>query len=145
MATITSANSVLMLKIDNLFPVPVPIQGFSADDIFGTEAIESAETSMGVDGNLSAGFVNAAVKWNITLQADSLSNLVFDNLYIAQKQVQEVYKIQGVVVLPGLGTKWEMKNGFMTSYQPLPDAKKVLQPRRYQITWESVNPAAALV
>ena len=33
-----------------------------------------------------------------------------------------------------------MNNGVLSGYKPISDAKKVLQPRKFSITWESVNP-----
>jgi len=141
MASITAANSIVMISVINLIPAPIPLQGFSADDIFGAEDIDSAEVSMGVDGKLSSGFIHVAIKWNVMLQADSLSNLIFDNIYAAEQQIQEKYQIQGIVRLPSIGTQWIMKNGIMTSYNPMPTAKKTLQPRKFGITWESVSPA----
>src|SRR6185503_10244175 len=141
MANITAANSVVMLSANKLYNVPVQLQGFSADDVFGAEAIDTAEVLMGVDGKMSSGFIHVPVKWSITLQADSGSNAIFDAIYGAEKIAQEKFILQGTVVLPSIGTTWVMINGVMTSYQPVPDAKKVLQPRKYTITWESVSPS----
>lgn len=141
MANITAANSVVMLSANKLYNVPIQLQGFSADDIFGAEAIDTAEVLMGVDGKMSSGFIHVPVKWSVTLQADSGSNAIFDAIYGAEKIAQEKFILQGVVVLPSIGTTWVMNNGVLTSYQPVPDAKKVLQPRKYTITWESVSPS----
>lgn len=140
MGQITSANSILMLSANRAFNVPVQIQGFAADDVFDAESIDSSETSMGVDGILSAGFVHVPVKWGITLQADSASMVFFDTLYSIQKQLQEVLQLQGVLTLPAIGTSWTLTNGFMTSYKPMPDGKRVLQSRKFVLTWESIQP-----
>lgn len=145
MGNITAANAIVMLGVRNLYNAPVQIQGFSADDIFATEAIDTAETSMGVDGKLSSGFIHVPVKWNITLQADSASNAVFDALYAAEQVAQEKFILNGVVTLISIGTIFTMNNGVLVSYQPVPDAKKVLQPRRYGILWESVSPSLAVL
>lgn len=141
MATITAANAVLMLSVDNLFPAPIQIQGFSADDVFNTDDIDNAETAMGVDGILSAGFIFTEIKWYVTLQADSPSAVLFDNIYSAEQQIVEKYRIQGIVRLPSVGMKWVMKNGVLSTYKPMPDGKKVLQPRKFGITWERVSPS----
>lgn len=139
--SITAANAVYMLSIIPVFPVPVQLQGFGADDVFGTDPLTVAETVMGVDGLLSAGFVFNAVTQNITLQADSESNDVFDAWYAAQQVIKDTYRAQAVVMLKAINRKWTMTNGVLTTYPPLPDAKKVLQPRRFGITWESVFPS----
>ncbi len=139
--SITAANAVYMLSIFPVFPIPVQLQGFAADDVFSTDPQTVAETSMGVDGLLSAGFVFNAVTQNITLQANSDSNNIFDAWQQAQKAVKDTYFANAVIMLRGIGSKWTMTNGVLTTYPPMPDAKKVLQPRRFGITWESVDQA----
>lgn len=141
MASITGANAVVMLSIPGLFPVPVELKGFAADDIFDTDAIESAETLMGVDGVLSAGFVFVPVMQTYALQADSPSTFFFDTWWASQQQVQDVYFANGVVLLTAVGKKWTLTKGALTSYKPIPDTKKLLQPQRHRITWQSVFPA----
>lgn len=139
--SITSANATYLLAILPLFPVPQQLQGFAADNIFGTDPLDVAETSMGVDGRLSAGFVFVPVTQNISLQADSLSNNVFDVWHQAEQLVKEKYRCQGIVMLTSIGKKWALNNGVLKTYPPIPDAAKTLQPRRYGITWESVSPS----
>lgn len=141
MPDITAANATFMLSITTLFPAPVQLQGFAADDIFDTEEIESVEVSMGVDGKLSGGFVFKAVPQGITLQADSSSMALFDTWWGAMQFGRQVFFANGVVILPSIGTKWAMTNGLLTRYKPTPDAKKILQPRKFGITWESISPA----
>ena len=141
MASITSANSILMLSISALYAVPQQIQGYSVDDIYDTEPLEVAETMMGVDGFLSGGFVNSPVRQGINLQADSGSMAIFENWYNSQKSIQDLYYANATITLPSLGKKWQMTRGILTTYPLLPDAKKVLQPRKMAITWQSILPA----
>ena len=141
MASITGANAVIMLTAVPLFAIPQQLQGFAADDVFDTDAIESAETVMGVDGRLSAGFVFVSIRQSYRLQADSPSINFFDVLWGAQQQIRETYRINGVVLLTAVGKKWTMNNGVLTGYKPIPDTKKLLQPQPFTITWESIFPA----
>jgi hypothetical protein len=141
MATITAANAVIMFSIPGLFPTPQQLQGFAADDITDTDALESAEVLMGVDGVLSGGFVYVAVKQNYALQADSPSAQIFDQWYATQQQIQDLYTAQATLLYPSIGTKWAMTKGFLTSYMPIPAAKKLLQPRKFTVTWQSISPA----
>jgi len=143
MKSITSANSVIMLSITGLFPVPQQLQGFAADDVFDNDPLPSAETIMGVDGRLSGGFVFVEVKQNYALQADSASIDIFDQWWAAQQQIRDVYTANGVVLLTTVGKKWTMTKGFLTNYKPIPDIKKLLQPQRFTITWERISPAVA--
>ncbi len=141
MATITAANSIVMLGIRNLFPVALEIQGFSMDDVFGSEALETVETMMGVDGRLSAGWVATAKKFTISLQADSPSNDVFDSCHNAQETVREAFEWFGELSLPSIGRTFTLTQGYMTTYMPTPEVKKVLQPRKFTLTWARIQGA----
>jgi len=141
MPSITAANSTLLLAITGLFPVPQKLQGYATDDIYSTEALESAEVQMGVDGVLSAGFVFVPVKQSYSLQADSNANAIFDAWYAAQQAQLELYRANATITLPAVGQKWAMTNGVLTSFPPMPDAGKTLKPRKFGITWERISPA----
>lgn len=143
MSSLTGANAVIMLSVPLVFPVPQQLQGFAADDVFDTDTIESAEVLMGVDGKMSAGFVFVPVKQNYTLQADSQAMFFFQQWWAAQQQAKDVFFASGLILLTTLNSKWTMTKGALTSYKPLPDAKKLLQPRKFTITWESSSPAVA--
>ncbi len=139
--TITSADAIYMLTIPSIFPVPQQLQGFAADDVFSTDAQQVAQTTMGVDGLLSAGFVFVSVNQMIALQADSDSNVLFDAWQEAQKAAKTIFPAIGLVILPSLQRKWSMTKGILKTYPPLPDAKATLQPRRFGIEWERISPA----
>lgn len=139
--SITSANAVLMLGVTGLFPTPQQIQGFAADDIYDTETLEVGETMMGVDGFLSGGFVYNPVVQGISLMADSSSAAFFDAWVAAERVIRDKYPAFGTIFLQGTGKKYAMTRGFLTSAPVLPDAKKVLQPRKFTIRWERVLPA----
>jgi hypothetical protein len=137
--TITAANSILILSTD-LFGIH-RLQGFAADAITETDGIQQAETMMGVDGRLSGGYVPAPTVQNITLQGDSLSNDYMDQIAGQAEQLRETVIITGSLVLPAIGQKYAMRRGFLTNYPKFPSVQRVIQPRRYQITWEAVTPS----
>jgi hypothetical protein len=143
MASITSANAVLALTIPPLFPVPQQLQGFGTDDIFDIPQIKSVEVQMGVDGVLSMGFVYVPIEWEITLQADSASNALFDTWWTQMVAAQDVYAASGQIKLPGIATKFNLTNGALTGYKPAPGAKKLLQMRKFGLTFQSISPAPA--
>lgn len=140
--SITAANAILMLSATSLFDVAQQIQGFAADDVFDADAMDIAETQMGVDGKLSAGWVPVSLKQGYTVQADSPSIDVFEQIYAAQQAVREVYWLQGVTTLKAVGKRYTMLNGILRNYKPLPDAKKTLQARKFIIEWESIKAAS---
>lgn len=138
MATITAANSIFMLSIRGLFPVPQQLQGYSADDAFSVEAVEPAEVVMGVDGRMSAGYVPYMTPISISIMPDSPSNSLFDAWLAAQKAANEVYAADAVISLPSVNRSYVCTFGILTSIQAFPGVKKVLQARPFRITWESV-------
>lgn len=139
--TITSANSILTMVVPGLFPVPVSIQGYSTDDAFMLDALDLAETVMGVDGKMSAGYVPKEVKLTITLQADSDSKGFFAILTQAVKTAREIFYMSATLSLPSTGEAFTFTRGILTSVDQAPAAKKMLQPQKFVITWESVNRA----
>lgn len=139
--TITSANSILTMIVPGLFPVPVSIQGYSTDDAFMLDALDLAETVMGVDGRMSAGYVPKEVKLTVTLQADSASKDFFAILTQAVKTAREVFYMSATLSLPSTGEAFTFTRGILTSVEQIPSAKKMLQPQKFVITWESVNRA----
>jgi hypothetical protein len=154
MGTISGNNAVYTLSISapanspqvspTLFAAPIQLQGWAVDDAFATEAVASVETLMGVDGFLSAGFVFVPIRQTIAIQADSVSNALFDNWWNAMQTTRDVYVAQGVITLTTIQTKYALTNGSLTTYHPMADVKKLLQPRRYGITWERISPAPVL-
>jgi len=139
--SITSANASLTLSILPLFPIPQQLQGFATDDIYDIPRIKSVEAQMGVDGIASFGFTFVLIPQEITLQADSLSNRIFDTWWLSMQAAREVYLAYGVMALPGVSTKFAQVRGGLTGYSPAPGAGRVLKPRKYEITWQTVVPA----
>jgi hypothetical protein len=136
---ITAANSIVIISCDALGMHR--LQGFSADAITETDGVAPVETMQGIDGRLSAGWVPVPIVQNITLMADSDSNDYMDNLAGYQEQNRETVILTGSLVLPAIGKKYAMKRGFLTNYPKFPSVARVLQPRRFQITWERVTPS----
>lgn len=141
--SITSADAILTMSQPILFPTPQQIANFATDDIYDTDAIRTLEAQMGVDGVLSFGFVFVPVLQNYTLMADSPSVEFFDTVYTQQRAAKTTYPLTGVIILPSLGKKYLMSNGGLSNYKVAPDAKRVLQAQKFQITWESIVPAPA--
>jgi hypothetical protein len=140
MASITGATSAISIIIPGVFPSPQQLQGFAADDVFEGDPIESNEVLMGVDGILSGGFVYVPIQQNFALQADSPSIYIFDNWWNYMQAAQDVFPANATIKLTVIGKTYTMTKGFLTNYKPIPDIKKLLQPQRFRITWQSVSP-----
>lgn len=139
--SITAANSIITLGVASIFPLAQRLQGFASDEIFSADALETVEVLSGVDGKMSAGYVYVPTKTTFSLQADSNSNLLFDEWFTQQRIANDNFFAFGLIVLPSIGTSWVLTKGALTSYSPIPDAGKLLKMRKYQVTWESMLPA----
>ena len=137
--TITSTNAVYALAVTGVFSTPVPLAGFAADEIFSTDQVVPAETSMGIDGHLSAGFTPHVVKQKIHISPDSASVALFEQWFLASQSNQDVYYASATITFPGTKKSYNLKNGVLTGIKLIPDAKKTLQPHEIEITWESIT------
>lgn len=142
--TITSANAALQLSVAGVFSSPVQIQGFGADDAFTHDAISPTAVEMGVDGFLAGGFTYVPRPFSMMLLAASPSVFFFDQWYLAMlsgPSGPEALVCNGSLALPSVGKKYTMSNGFLTSYKPGPDGKKMLTVQPFTITFQSIIPS----
>jgi hypothetical protein len=130
-----------MLGITSVFPIPQQLQGYDVDEAFMTEGVDTAEIKLGVDGRKSAGYIPQLKKVRIKLQADSPSNDMFEEWYAAQEAAQETFDANAVIRVPGVSKVYTCTKGSLTRYPPFADAKKTLQAREYEITFEQIIPA----
>lgn len=138
--TLTAANSIITLSQATLFTTPVQLQDFAADDVTSMEGARTLEHQMGVDGVLTFGFVWVERMQEISLKGSSPSNDFFDTINTQQEAAQDVYPLSGTLILPSLGRMWNLINGGLELYPPIPAVRKTVQPRRYRIVWNRVVP-----
>jgi hypothetical protein len=138
--SISSANAVIMFTAGVVFPQPYQLQQFSADNVLGSDPIAAAETQMGVDGKLTAGFINTPTRQTYYLMADSPSTYFFDQLYFQEKSQQDKIPIFGSIIFPAVKKRWAMVKGFLVEYPPVPRAGKTLKELEYIVLWESALP-----
>src|SRR6185437_13575596 len=131
--------AIILLSVASIFPSPIQMQGFSADDIFNAEDVEPAETVMGVDGFFSAGFVPVPVPWEISLMPNSDSSTFFEQWQQAQKAAKQAFFASGSVTLISTGRQYIMSQGILSRFKAMPQAQKVLRARNFRITWGNVD------
>ena len=136
--TLTAANSVLTLTVPDLDIGPVQIQGFATDDAFDTAEVKPAEVMVGVDAKKSEGFTAFLVPFHFFLQADSPSVDIMDAIEESQEAAHETYEIGISLSAPGLTKLWTFTNGTITSFPKTPAGKKLMQPQKYEITFEKM-------
>ena len=138
--TLTAANAILMIGVQGLYDTPRRLQGFAADNVTTVDPVTNAETSMGIDGRLSAGFVHNPIQQTITLQADSESVDMFEFWTSSQRQRREPYWAFGSILLRATGKRYVMNRGVLTAASLIPAINKTLQPRQFTLMWQDVTP-----
>lgn len=139
MGTITSANSSFQLSAAGVFSTPQTLQGYAADDAFTTEAADIAETVLGVDGILNFGWIPFMVDMSIMIMPNSLSSTLFDQIVAAEAQNREKVILSATIQLPSIGQKYNLGNGTLKKYPPVPSARKVLQARTFGLVWGRIS------
>lgn len=139
---ITSANATYHLfdTTGVVFVVPQQLQGFSTDDAFATPEVDVAQSFIGVDGKFSAGFVPYQTKQTIMFQADSPSipNVMEYFLQAVQASIVNggpMFFLNATILIPSINRQYVLGPGILSRITPITQAKKVLQPVTYEISW----------
>lgn len=133
--TITSANAVLLLGIESVYPTPIQIQEFGVDDAFTTSQVAATEVQVGVDGYGVAGYIPRNPEMTIRLLASSASYTVFENWVAAMDVAQDILYANAVVRLSSVRRQYTCYRGSLLGVSTLPDARRVLQNREFHISW----------
>jgi hypothetical protein len=137
---LTDINSRLILSVPDVFAVPQIIQGYATDDAFASEEIDTAEVVLGVDGIMSSGYIPYIVPMLITLQANSASiPNTMEAWRSANAAAQSNYLGSVVLMIPSIGLQYQLVNGVLQRVTPFPQAKRILQPVRYRISFQSYS------
>lgn len=139
LGSITSANATLTFSVAGLFTSPQNIYQFAVEDAYDSEVVENGEVVKGVDNYIAAGWLPTMPKFNITLQANSPSNAIFDQWF--QTEQQQLTKLigQGVATIPGTRTQFFILNAYLFSFMHIPPVKKTLQPRKHVLICDDIS------
>ena len=139
--TLTVANSVIMMTCEALYTSPTQLQGYAADDAFEVDAVENGEYSMGIDGRLSAGFVYNPIQMTLTIQADSPSLPIFENIWNYEVTNRTKLEHNWTITTTANGRRYNLTTGFMRSYKA-PAGKRILQPAIIQLSFARQSPSS---
>lgn len=139
-ATLTVANSSIAVTIESLYPSGVLLQGYAADNVFEAAEVQNAEVSMGIDGNMSSGFVYNPIPLTITLQADSPSLVIFEQAWSREVSTRNKLAVGLTITLPANGKRYTYKNGIIFSYKA-PAGQRILQPGVVQFQFGRMEPS----
>lgn len=137
MLDITSANATVAISVESLFSVN--LENFSADSSFTSDTVQAAETRMGVDGHMAAGYTPAIKTVTINLEAGSPSATFLQLLRQAQEVNMKPYKVQMIISVPAIGKRYSFSNGVLQSFKDLPDGQNVLSPSQWVFHFEDLS------
>ena len=137
---ITAADSIVTLACPPIFTLPQTLEGFGENQVFRVPKVTIAQTKMGIDGLMAAGYIFVKQPWNFTFIASSPSCAVFDAVKAAQDAALAPFYWNGFVASPSLGVSFELINGIMSDYSPASDAAQVYQDREFDFVWQRVIP-----
>jgi len=126
-ATLTVANSSIAITVEGLYPSSTLLKGYAADNVFEAAAVENGEFQMGIDGKLSAGFVYNPIDFTLTLQADSESLGIFEEIWQYETTNRNKLKVGMTVALPANGKRYGLVDGYIRSFKA-PAGQRILQP-----------------
>lgn len=136
---ITSANSQVIVTVEDLYPNGIVLQQFSTDAMIGAENMQLAEARMGVDGYMAAGVTPNIVTATISLEANSPSRRPLDNLVAAQRNNLKLYRVQMLVKITATGESYLFSRGCLQAATNLPAPQKILAPVQYQFAFERME------
>lgn len=111
--TITSANSVLMVRCAGVYDNYITMQGFQADNAWGFGDANISETRMGVDGKQSMGYTPHEVEWMLHLEANSESIEHMENIRKDFNANMETRPIDIVVEIPSIQKRYSAKGALV--------------------------------
>jgi hypothetical protein len=134
----TSADAQLILTADGLYAA-VAIEGFMPDAMWSSDAIDTADTGVGADGLMYAGWVPALVPYTISLQAGSPSHDIFEGIDQYETSYRTKVSLSMSLWLPSAQRVYTFRDGVLKNLKKLPDGGKILQGRSYVTNWASKN------
>ena len=132
LGNITSANAVLVLGVEELYPVGVQLTNFATDQMLSSDDMEIAQARMGVD----AGYVPNPFSLTITLEASSPSLTVMQSLLMAMKTNRTTYKCSVTLTIPSIKQVHFWRNGVLTNGNPVTAPKKTLDPTSWKFVFQ---------
>ncbi|HEK3117243.1 hypothetical protein AAFL35_06220 [Proteus mirabilis] len=128
--TITSANSVMMIRCKGIYDDWVRIQGFQADNAWEFGDANIGETRIGVDGKQSIGYTPHETPWTLYLEANSASIEVMETIRKDFNSNMEVRPIEIIIEMPSIAKRYTGKGG-LTTMKGGPSGKKMLDGTTY--------------
>lgn len=131
MNNITSANATAYMVVKELYPAGFVLNNFATDQAIDEAEDTIAETRIGVDGVMAAGYVPTIKSVTITFEAASPSVPYMNNIYLASQKNLRTYECTLVINVPATGKTYTYSHGVLKTAKALPALKTVLDPVSY--------------
>lgn len=136
---ITDADATIIMLVDKLYPQGVRLQQFSTDAMASESDETFAETRMGVDGQMVAGYVDDVKSITVTLEPSSPSIQYMETLAAAMRSNKTIYEVTFLINIPSQSRNITCSKGVLKTGKRLPDMDKTLQPVAYTFDFEKVG------
>lgn len=136
MNNITSANATAYMVVKDLYPTGFALNNFATDQAIDEGEDTIAETRIGVDGNMAAGYIPTIKTVTITFEAASPSVPYMNNIYLASQKNLRTYECTLVITVPATGKTYTYSKGVLKTAKALPALKNVLDPVSYGFDFE---------
>lgn len=136
MNNITSANATAYMVVKDLYPAGFALNNFATDQAIDEAEDTIAETRMGVDGFMAAGYIPTIKTVTITFEATSPTVPYMNNLYLAAQKNRRTYECTLVITVPATGKTYTYSYGVLKTAKALPALKTVLDPVSYAFDFE---------
>ena len=139
---ITSANAKLILTCEELYPSGVELQMFSTNQSWNADALQVAETRMGIDGHMAAGYVPNIKTVTVQLEASSPSRHYMHTIEKAMIANQKIYKVSLTAIIPSIGEQVIWSEGVMQNASVTSTAARVMEPTSWTFHFEKYERSA---
>jgi hypothetical protein len=136
---ITSANCKLVMTVEELFPSGIDLQMFSTDQSFSQGDSQVAETRMGVDGKMVAGYTPNIKVVTVSLEASSPSYASLAQVYKASEANKKIYPVTLTAKSPALKLTWKWSTGVLYSGTIIPPAQKIFGPTTWVFHFQDLE------
>ena len=136
---ITSANATGVIIVEDIFPSGITLDTFATDAALALDEETIAETRMGVDGKMVAGYVPSIKVLTLTLEPVSNAAKALDVVSATSRLNMNVYFCSLTFSVPALKQVWTFNNGVLKTLKSVPDVKKVLDIRTFKFDFESID------
>lgn len=136
---ITSANASGNIIVDEIFPNGFILNAFATDAALAMDEETLAETRMGVDGKMAAGYIPSIKSLTLSLEPFSNAAQGLDVVAATSRQAMDVYNVTLTFSIPALKQVWTFGNGCLKTLKTVPDIKKVLDMRTFKFDFETID------